>query len=83
MIPPQPKLPPFLTAIDRRKPKQKAHVEERFAKASIRESLFGWYPSPDLAVCDAVVYELDDGEWRVKWDIPKGTPKSELPWLVK
>jgi hypothetical protein len=78
---PQPKLPPFLTIVEGRKPKNKAHLTEQYAKSSIRESCYGWYPDTNAAHRAAQVYELDDGEWKLKWDIPKGTPKSELPWL--
>jgi len=81
VIPPQPKLPKFLSMVEGRKPKQKAHNELRFAKASMRESLYGFYPNPELSSRTATVYELVDGEWKLLWDIPKGTPKTELPWL--
>lgn len=81
MSPAQPRLPKYLTEIDVRRPRQKSHKALHHAKLSLRESLFGFWPFPEQSRGTATLYELVDGEWKVKYHIPKGTHKMEPDWL--
>ena len=52
------------------------HASLRSAKAAV--SYHAHYGTRS----DMWVYEYAGDGWELLWDIPKGTPSSELPWKV-
>lgn len=84
-----PKLPQYMTYIERRKPQFKIHDTLGTVKSSIvyhvHKIVPGRFRQPlvEGADCDMVAYELDGNEYKVLWDVPKGTLDEELPWTVK
>lgn len=67
---------PHLTVIPDRLPGTKMHASLRSAKAAV--SYHAHYGTRS----DMWVYEYAGDGWELLWDIPKGTPSSELPWKV-
>lgn len=69
----------YLTVIPRRTPKQKAHYDLGHAKNAIRARC-NWGRGTD---CDTQVFELVDGDWKLLWNIPRGTLREDFPWNSK
>jgi len=65
-----------MTVIPWRTPVQKAHSSMGYAKAAINARIYG----SAGAACEMHLYELVDGEWKLLYEIPKGTKYEELPW---
>jgi hypothetical protein len=69
-----------MTVIPWRSPVQKAHSSMGYAKAAINARVYSSGYGGGGAACDMQVFELVDNEWKLLWDIPKGTKKQDLPW---
>lgn len=100
MIPPQPKLPEYMTYREDRSPKYKGHTNIGHAKNAVNNVISRYTYHRDNTgkimrdpVTNRVLYlpshvnspisvfKLDDGEWKLLWDFPKGFPEKDLPWL--
>ena len=71
-----PKLAPYLTWIGNRTPHQKPHYGRGQAQKAVLFRMRGDKLSEQVRV-----YEWKANGWELLWDIPEGTPRSELPWL--
>lgn len=66
-----------MTHIPERTPKWKPHTNIGHVKNAIQ----GKMSYPRKTTCDMEAYVWEDDEWVLMWEIPKGTPYSELPWI--
>jgi hypothetical protein len=74
-----PEIMPYLTVIPDRSPRQKAHVSIQQARKAILFRLGG---KDETLTVPCRVYKWTDKGWEELWNIPEGTTRKAMPWLL-
>ena len=70
---------PYLTVIPDRSPRQKVHTDVQQARKAILYRVGG---NADTLKVGCKVYKWTAQGWETLWDIPAGTDRKAMPWLV-
>jgi hypothetical protein len=71
---PQPK---YATHVPGRRPAWKFHTNLGHAKNAVGQS--PWF----LGARGGRIFEWDNGEWVLLWEIKGGTDRKQLPWVIR
>lgn len=81
--PPAEKAPKYAVYVESYRPSFRTFTRMSDAKQSFyyQTNLVGWFRNSALTSYDAKILEFIDGDWYVRYDVPQGTKKSDLPWI--